>query len=240
MEPMSVIVITAGVLFVATLARSTFGFGDALIAMPLLTLLVGIRSATPIIALIGSSVTLLIVWRSHARIDLAAIEHLTLSALLGIPVGIWLFTALPTGLVTAALGVCLVLFGGYALWRPSVAVVSDARWAYPFGFIAGGLGGAYNMSGAPIVVYGTLRQWPPAEFRASIHGFYLPTGLLTLVGHGIGGLWTDTVWQISLVALPPAIVAVLLGERLNSAIPSERFAPIIHAALILLGAALLV
>jgi uncharacterized membrane protein YfcA len=240
MEPMSVIIVAVGVLFVATLARSTFGFGDALIAMPLLTLLVGIRSATPIIALIGSSVTLLIVWRSHARIDLTAIKRLTLSGPLGIPVGIWPFTALPAGLVTTALGISLILFGGYALWRPSVAVVSDARWTYPFGFIAGGLGGAYNMSGAPIVVYGTLRQWPPAEFRASIHGFYLPTGLLTLVGHGIGGLWAVTVWQIALMALPSAIVAVLLGERLNRAILSERFAPIIHAALILLGAALIV
>src|SRR6266446_1362700 len=138
MEPISVIVTAVGVLFVATLARSTFGFGDALIAMPLLTLLLGIRSATPIIALIGSGVTLLIVWRSHARIDLAAIKRLTLSALLGIPFGIWLFTALPAGLVTVVLGICLILFGGYALWRPSTAVVSDARWAYPFGFIAGG------------------------------------------------------------------------------------------------------
>jgi uncharacterized membrane protein YfcA len=64
--------------------------------------------------------------------------------------------------------------------------------------------------------------------------------LLTLVGHGIGGLWTGPVWQIALVASPPAILAVLLGECLNRAIPSERFAPIVHAALILLGAALLV
>ena len=240
MEPISVIVTAVGALFVATLARSTFGFGDALIAMPLLTLLLGIRSATPIIALVGLTVTLLIVWRSHARIDRAAITRLTVSALFDIPVGIWLFTALPTGLVTTALGISLVLFGGYALWRPSVAMLADARWAYPFGFIAGGLGGAYNMSGAPIVVYGTLRQWPPAEFRASIHGFYLPTGLLTLTGHAVGGLWTSTVWLVALAALPATLVAVLLGERLNRAIPSEKFTPVIHAALILLGAALLV
>lgn len=239
MDPSSIIAAAVAVLFVATLARSTFGFGDALIAMPLLTLLLGIRNATPVIALVGSRVTLLIVWRSHARIDLAAIKRLTASALFGIPVGIWLFTALPSGVVTATLGVCLILFGGYALLAPAVAVLLDARWAYPFGFIAGGLGGAYNMSGVPVVVYGTLRRWPPREFRASIHGFYLPTGLLTLAGHGIGGLWTGTVWQVTLAALPPAAAAVLLGERLNRAIPSEKFAPIIHAALIVLGAALL-
>jgi hypothetical protein len=32
---------------------------------------------------------------------------------------------------------------------------------------------------------------------------------------------------------------VLLGEKLNRAIPSEKFTPLIHAALILLGVALL-
>src|SRR5260221_1311034 len=238
MEPS--IVIAVAVLFVATLARSTFGFGDALIAMPLLTLLLGMRNATRTIARVGSSVTLIVVWRSHAQIDVAAIKRLTLSALPGIPVGVWLLAALPAQPVTSTLGVCLVLFGCYALRHPTAAVLPDARWAYPFGFIAGGLGGAYNMSGAPLVVYGSLRQWPPAEFRASIHGFYLPTGLLTLAGHAIGGLWTDTVWQVTLMALPPAIFAVALGERLNRAIPSERFAPVIHAALILLGAVLLV
>src|SRR6185437_9545762 len=100
MDPFNAIAAAVAVLFIATLARSTFGFGDALIAMPLLTLLVGIRTATPVIALIGSCVTLIIVWRSHARIDLAAIERLTLSALLGIPLGIWLFTVLPGGLIT--------------------------------------------------------------------------------------------------------------------------------------------
>src|SRR5260221_14653968 len=160
MEPLTVIAIAVGVLFIATLARSTFGFGDALIAMPLPTLLLGIRSATAITPLVGLTVPLLIVWRSHARIDRAAIMRLTISALFGIPVGIWLFTALPAGLVTAALGISLIFFGGYALWRPSVAVLTDARWAYPFGFIAGRLGRAYNMSGAPIVVFGTVQPWP--------------------------------------------------------------------------------
>ena len=38
------------VLFLGSLVRSTFGFGDALVAMPLLTLLIPIRVATPLVA----------------------------------------------------------------------------------------------------------------------------------------------------------------------------------------------
>ena len=36
------------IIFVAFLVRATFGFGDALVAMPLLTILVGIRLAAPL------------------------------------------------------------------------------------------------------------------------------------------------------------------------------------------------
>ena len=41
------------VVFLAALVRSTFGFGDALIAMPFLVVLVGLKTATPLMALIA-------------------------------------------------------------------------------------------------------------------------------------------------------------------------------------------
>ena len=56
-----------GVLFGSTLIRSTFGFGNALIAMPLLVLLIGVKAASPLVALSGtviSSLMLIQDWRA--------------------------------------------------------------------------------------------------------------------------------------------------------------------------------
>ena len=49
----------AAIVFLATLVRSTFGFGDALVAMPLLTLLIGdAKVATPIVAVASAVVAI--------------------------------------------------------------------------------------------------------------------------------------------------------------------------------------
>ena len=49
----------AAIVFLATLVRSTFGFGDALVAMPLLTLLVvPMEVATPIVAVASAVVAI--------------------------------------------------------------------------------------------------------------------------------------------------------------------------------------
>ena len=61
---LTVILLTLLILFASALTRSTFGFGDALIAMPLLTLLVGVQTATPLVAFVGPTIAFTIVWRN--------------------------------------------------------------------------------------------------------------------------------------------------------------------------------
>ena len=47
------------VVFIAAAVQGVLGFGGALIAMPLLVALVGVQTATPAFALIGTLATLL-------------------------------------------------------------------------------------------------------------------------------------------------------------------------------------
>lgn len=46
------------ILFLSTLVRSTFGFGDALVAMPLLALFIAIKTATPVVAIIAPTIAI--------------------------------------------------------------------------------------------------------------------------------------------------------------------------------------
>ena len=41
------------IVFAATLARSTFGFGEALLSMPLLSFVVGVKTAAPLVAIVA-------------------------------------------------------------------------------------------------------------------------------------------------------------------------------------------
>ena len=58
------------VVFVATLVRSAFGFGEALVAVPLLALLIPVEVAVPLAVLVSVTVAAVIVaqdWRQGPR-----------------------------------------------------------------------------------------------------------------------------------------------------------------------------
>jgi uncharacterized membrane protein YfcA len=224
-----------GVLFLSTLVRSALGFGDALVAMPLLALLLGVRTATPLVALAASTVAVVILLRHWRGVDARAAWRLILSSLVGIPFGLLALKHAPEAYVKAALGALLVLYGLYGLLAPALPEVRDGRAAYAFGFVAGVLGGAYNTNGPPVVVYAALRRWPPEHFRATLQGYFLPTGLAVVVGHGLAGLWTPDVLRLYALSLPSVLLGILLGARLHRRIPRETFSRVVYAFLVCMG-----
>ena len=228
------------VLFFSTLIRSAFGFGDALIAMPILALFLDMRIATPVVAF-GSSLIagclLIGHWRS---VQIRSAWRLIVSTIVGIPLGLWLLKGTYESVLKLILGAVILLFGAYRLIRPNLFHLKSERNAFGFGFIAGILGGAYNTNGPPVIIYGLLRKWPPETFRATLQGYFFPTGLLVLAGHGSAGLWTRDVVSIWLAALPMMLLAIWLGERLHRTIPHGKFDSAVYILLVLVGAVLLV
>ena len=58
------------ILFLSTLVRSTFGFGDALVATPLLALIIPIKTATPVVAIIAPTIAISLLIKEWRHIDL--------------------------------------------------------------------------------------------------------------------------------------------------------------------------
>jgi uncharacterized protein len=228
------------IIFVSTLIRSTFGFGDALLAMPLLTLVLGIEMATPLVALIATTISVIIVLTDWRKINISAAWQLVAASFIGIPFGVLLLTIAPKNLAIGILGVFLILFGFYRLITPELPMLKDKSWGYLFGFVAGVLGSAYNTNGPPIVLYGAMCRWSPERFRATLQGYFLPTGLLIVISHGFGGLWNLEMFRLYLVSLPAVFIAIFIGEKLNKHMPKDRFEQLLFVAFIFLGALLLI
>ncbi len=224
------------IVFIGTFTRSAVGFGDALIAMPLLALLgVSIRTATPLIALQGFTISVSILSTAWRSADLKAAWRLVLSSLIGIPFGLLFLKNAPEATVKAVLGLVLVSFGLYNLIVPRLPTLRDDRWAFLFGWIAGVLGGAYNTNGPAVVIYSALRNWSPESFRSTLQSYFLPTAVMVLAGHALAGLWTATVWRLYLYALPCILLAVFLGGRLNRVLSGEQFRKAVYAGLVVMG-----
>lgn len=227
------------VLLCSTFIRSAFGFGDALLAMPLLALILGFKTGTPLIALIALTIAVSILARDWRRVDFGSAWRLIVSSIAGIPVGLYFLRGSYETPMRIVLGVVIAGFALFHLMRPALMHLKDERLAPVFGFVAGVLGGAYNTNGPPVVIYGSLRRWPPESFRATLQGYFLLTNIFIVIGHASAGLWTGRVGSLFLLSLPLVFLGIRLGGVFQRRIPRGRFDRMIHGLLLLIGLYLL-
>ena len=229
------------VIFVATLIRSVFGFGEALVAVPLLALRLPVNVAAPLAVLVSITVAVVIVAQDWQKIHLRSTGWLVLSTLVGIPLGLMLLTAGDHRMVKAALAVVIMAFSAYALLgRRPPELHSDSRvWLLACGFCAGVLGGAYGMNGPPLAIYGAMRRWSAQHFRATLQGYFLPASLIGMAGYWLAGLWVPRVTHYYLLSLTLVLPAILIGRFVNHRLRGDAFLKYVHVGLVLIGAALL-
>jgi uncharacterized protein len=239
LDPITLYVVA--VIFAATLIRSTIGFGEALVAVPLLALRTPVSVAAPLAVLVSIIVAGIVVVQDWRRIEFRSARGLILAALPGIPLGVLLLATANDHVVRLILGLVIIAFSIHALTfgRTRRLERDHAGWLMACGFLSGVLGGAYGMNGPPLAVYGALRRWSPQQFRATLQGYFLPVSLVGLAGYLVVGLWDAAVTRYFLWSLPGVAVAIALGRSINRRIQSDRFARFVYAGLVLIGAVLL-
>lgn len=237
------------VLAVAMLVRATVGFGDALLAMPILTVLIGVRAAAPLMTALSLTVAVVILLRAGRGAVSREAVWLLAGALPGIPVGVLLLRVLPEAVLGLALGTTVSLYGvwrsvtlfrdGQAVPSPTPSASRAGRLAPVAGFASGAFGAATGAGGPPVVMYGVARGWPPPLFRGTLQAYFLSAGFVVLVGYVVAGLWTSTSTWLYFAALPGVLVAVVAGSWLAGRLPTERFARLVAVCLVVLGVGLL-
>jgi uncharacterized protein len=235
--PDAITIYVVTVIFVATLIRSTLGFGEALVAVPLLAMRVPIRVAAPLAVLVSVIVAGVIVVQDWRHVQVRSAGGLILSSLPGIPMGVWLLARGNDHAVKSVLGLIIVVFSIFSLANKSTVHFPEDRWGWLIGcgFLSGVLGGAYGMNGPPLAVYGAFRRWSPQHFRATLQGYFLPVSLAGLVGYGVLGLWSGVVTRYFLWSLPGVAVAILLGRAINSRLRGDGFLKFVYVGLMVVG-----
>jgi uncharacterized membrane protein YfcA len=226
------------VVFVAALAQSLSGFGFALMVMPLLTIAMGLRTAAPLVALVGLTLYTVNIVRYRRAINFGEVLRLGAASAAGIPIGIWALANVDEAVIKPLLGVTLIAYAIYALMSPATSRRCSHRWVYPAGFLAGCLGGAYNTPGPPVVVYGSLRGWPKEKFRAVLQVLFFLNAVLIVASHCVAHHLTATVLRSYACAVPALLSGVLAGSYVDRRVNRERFHTIVGAMTLILGLSL--
>ena len=220
------------VLLFSSIFQATFGFGIALIALPFLVNLMPLENIAPLLALVSLTIALPIVVQKRREVNVGLIKRLLVSAVVGVPLGIYLLTSLDPKIVKVALG-CTVLvaslLGLFALpkdWKISPGA------AYPFGFTAGVLGGAYNLSGTPLVLFMNLSHLDTQAFRASLHFFSVSLNVFVVFGYVVSGNFAPEILRFYLFSVPIVAFSLFSGNYLAKRFRSERYRTVIYGLLL--------
>lgn len=227
------------IIFVGSLIRSTLGFGEALIAMPLLAFIIPPQMAAPLVAVISSFNAVLILSREWRQISFRETGSLTVAALTGIPIGMWLLSEGSESLIKLLLAFVVIGFSTWSLFNRKASWLLPAYWAPAFGIVAGILGGAYNTAGPPLVIFGTLRRWPAERFRANLQSYFLLGGTTVLALHVSRDAVDGEVLKLAAMCLPLTILAALVGHRITRSVSTDQFIRVVHVCLLMIGMLLL-
>jgi uncharacterized membrane protein YfcA len=230
------------VIFIATIFRSAFGFGESLIAVPLLALWLPLNVAVPLSVLISITIAGIVVVQDWNKIHFRSAGGLIGFTLIGIPLGLLLLIKTDERLVKAILGTMISLFAVYLLrGKPLKELKKDnIPWLFTCGLLAGILGGAYGINGPPLVIYGAKRRWSAQHFRATLQGYFLIASAVGMVGYWLSGLLVTAVFHYYLLSLPVMIPAVFLGRLINNRLNGELFFKYVYIVLLGLGLFLLI
>jgi hypothetical protein len=227
------------IIFFAFLIRSTFGFGDALVGMPLLVLVIGVQAAAPLMAMFALLMAFMILIKNRQHVSFKMSWKLVLSALAGVPLGLLYLTYINQVVVNILLAVFIIVFALSRLYNIRMKTKAPAFITYLVGFVSGILGGAYNTNGPPVIMILSAQNWSAEKFRSTLQSYFFFTGIGVVAGHMAWGNVTTEVLKLFLFGLPALILAFFLGEFWFRKFNSAKFYRWVYLLMILIGAGLI-
>ncbi len=223
------------IFLLAGFTQGVSGFGAGLVAMPLLTMLIGIKAAVPLSMLNGLLITGFLSMQLKHHIDWRKIRPLFIGCLPGIFVGALALKKLDADLLQLGLGIFIFAYAIYSLSaRPRPRTIAN-RWGYVAGFLTGTISSVFSAGGPPAIIYVSLTDWTKDEIKATLSVFFFVSGIVTALGHAVNGLTTSTVLQQLVSTGPMTLLGVVAGSMLYRRIRQRTYIAIMLWLLILMG-----
>jgi uncharacterized protein len=234
----------AVVIVVAYAARGSTGFGAAA-AMPLMGLVVPMKVLVPAWTLLGIVAGLSLLGTDRRNISWIDIARVLPTCLIGIVIGVWLFTRLDARTLAQGLGLLVIGYGVYALWgtfRKLTPPQLPGNVVGPVAGLVGGMVGATfgTLASLFFAMYLDAIRLAKEAFRATMTALLLALTVSRGIGYWVVGEFTRDVLLMFAATLPMMLIGIYIGNRIHTGLDETTFRRLVSAALIISGLALLV
>ena len=223
------------VIFFAAFTQGATGFGFALVSMPLLVGVIGMIPAAALVSLMAFCTQIIMVWRYGKFIEFSSVWRVMLASIFGIVIGVRALLMVDERIILSILGAFLMMYSLYALFSPKMPELKNPRWGYLIGLLSGILGGAYNTSGPPLVVYAVSKQWEPAVYKGNLQAMLQTVTAVTILFRFQYGQYTMNLLPFALAGIGAIILGANAGFLLDRYIDARRFRQVVLVFLFIIG-----
>lgn len=201
----------AAIVAVAGFLQGLTGFGFGLIALPLLSLFLPIKTIIPLVILLSLLINLTLSIQLRNAIRIKTITILFIGTLPGIPVGIYLLKHVPPQHLALFVGILMVSFTLYLLFGKPKPKTLGLPTTLGAGLFSGILTGSISTGGPPVIIYTAVQPWTKDQAKATLASYFLISGTAAILAHAYTGIVTTEVMAYFGYAFPALILGIFSG-----------------------------
>jgi uncharacterized membrane protein YfcA len=209
--------------FAAGVVKGLTGFGFSLLTVPILVILLGPKTAIPIIIILNAASNVPLYFHSRKWSSLGRIRPLIAAGIISIPVGTYLLLVLDTAVLKLIVGIAICLFALAFMLGFRREIKREKHGLIGAGLVSGILNGLISTGGPPVILFLTNQGVPKQRFRASLIAYFLFLNTATLPVHYAGGLISLEVVEYAAIFMPALAAGALVGTRLIGYVPEAAF-----------------
>lgn len=230
-------------LLAGSTVKGVAGIGLPLVAVPLLTVLVNLKTAVTMttVPIIGSNFVQSIQGGRFPHL-VKRFWTLLVPLFVAIIVGTRLLVVLPERVLDLIIGTAVISIPLFLHFSPHIRVTrAHERWANPLiGIASGLLGGVSTFYGPPIMLYVFGMRLPKDEFIPTISLMYTVAGVGMLFGIYANAVATLPEIGVAFLMLIPTAIGMWIGRFIHVQLSERRFQQLIVAIYIITGVTFLV
>lgn len=251
MDGLSVVLLVGLIVFVTHALEGITGFGCTVMALPFVAMLLGIKEAVPVLAVLAWVLAGYIVLTSWKNIVWKEYFYIVICVGCGLPFGIFLFKELKPEYLKALLAVFMIVIGSNGLYQMRKAVKPEKANETPAPppnapkrrnvlmscilFLGGMVHGAFASGGPFVVIYASKALPDKSLFRVSLCLLWFTMNSILMIQYTVSGIWTWNIGMILLGTLPFFVVGMFLGDYLHHRFNDFYFRMSVYGVLLVSG-----
>ncbi len=234
------------VVFITHYQEGITGFGCTVLAVPFVTMLVGLHMAVPMLVIIGTLIAIGIVLMDRRKVAWNEYGIIVVLMMIGVPIGLHASNVLPETTLRWVLAGFMVAVGIHGMIKqgmkyspPQKMSLANRLMLSIFVPVGGVMQGAFGSGGPLLVIYATRAMPNRSIFRGTLCVVWITLNSVIIGSWVKNGLITADILCLTAIALPFMLVGMFLGNRAHYRVDEVMFRRIVYGVLIASGAVLI-